>query len=59
MTQNMIGNNWKISDDLLEMRTSLKDIYNELVNPLKLFPNCYSLFAVELVCELLYKNNIT
>ena len=50
MIQNMIGNNWKISDDLLEMRTSLKDIYNELVNPLKLFPNCYSLFAVELVC---------
>lgn len=48
-------NNWKISDESLEIRTSLKEIYNDLVDSLKLFPNNYSLFTAGLVYGLLHK----
>ena len=54
MSTKIIDKNWKISDDPLEIRTALKDIYDDLVNSLKLFPNNYSLFTAGLVYGLLH-----
>ena len=54
MNSEIMDTNWKISDDSLEIRTALKDIYDDLVNSLKLFPNNYSLFTAGLVYGLLH-----
>lgn len=55
MTQDVMGKNWKISDDSLEIKSALKEIYKDLVDSLKLFPNNYSLFTAGLVYGILHK----
>ena len=55
MSDETIDEKWGISDSPLEIRSALKDVYDDLVDTEKLFPNNYSLFSVGLVYGLLHK----
>lgn len=46
---------WSIKDDALEIKSALKEIYDDLVDVEKQFPNNYSLFCAGLVYGLLHK----
>lgn len=46
---------WSIKDDALEIKSALKEIYNDLVEEEKLFSNNYSLFCAGLAYGLLHK----
>lgn len=55
MSDEVVDEKWGISESPLEIRSALKDVYEDLVNTEKLFPNNYSLFSAGLVYGLLYK----
>ena len=46
---------WSIKDDALEIKSAMKEIYDDLVGVEKQFPNNYSLFCAGLVYGLLHK----
>lgn len=46
---------WSIKDDALEIKSALKDVYDDLVDAEKQFPNNYSLFCAGLVYGVLHK----
>ena len=55
MSEQTVDEKWGISDSSLEIRSALKDVYDDLVDTKKLFPNNYSLFTAGLVYGLLHK----
>lgn len=55
MSDETIDEEWGISDSPLEIKSALKDVYDDLVGTEKLFPNNYSLFSAGLVYGLLHK----
>lgn len=50
-----VDEKWGISESSLEIKSALKDVYDDLVETEKLFPNNYSLFSTGLVYGLLHK----
>ena len=46
---------WSIKDDALEIRSALKEIYDDLIGKENLFRNNYSLFCAGLVYGLLHE----
>ena len=55
MSNGIPDNAWGIAGDALEIKSALKEIYDDLVESEKLFPNNYSLFCAGLVYGLLHK----
>ena len=55
MSDEATDERWGISDSPLEIRSALKDVYDDLVDVEKLFPNNYSLFSAGLVYGLLHR----
>ena len=55
MSSDSSDESWCISGDALEIRSALKEVYDDLVENEGLFPNNYSLFCAGLVYGVLHK----
>ena len=55
MSSDSPDESWCISGDPLEIRSALKEVYDDLVEDEGLFPNYYSLFCTGLVYGVLHK----
>ena len=54
MSNTTPNEDWSISGDSLEIKSALKEVYDDLVETEKLFSNNYSLFCVGLVYGVLH-----
>ena len=48
---------WRISEDSLEIKSAIKTVYDDIVEKEKLFPNNYSLFCAGLVYGLMHNKH--